>query len=303
MVSALWAMTGTYRAAAQQDPIFSQYMFTTQAINPAYAGIWEKIGFNTLVRKQWAGIQRSPFTQLFSFHMPVFNENIGIGLNIVADTYGYEERLSIFGDYAYEVLLSPTVYLRLGLKAGFMNYQNPLSRYQLFDEDFDPAFQEDIDIPFMPNFGFGTFLYSDNFYVGFSIPRLVENRFESNRNNYMTLIEVRHFYLNMGYVFPLGENLKFKPALMFRAALGAPAQIDMSANFMLYDRLWLGAMVRTGDALCFLAQWSFSNNIRLGYAMDVTFSDIYRYQNGTYEFTLSYDVDFYGRSYRSSKYF
>ncbi len=299
----LVAATWSFRGMAQQDPIFTQYMFNTQAINPAYAGIWEKIGFNTLVRKQWAGITRSPFTQLFSFHSPIFNENIGIGLNIINDTYGYEERLSIFADYAYEIILEPNLFLRFGLKAGFMNYQNPLSRYRLVDGQFDPAFQEDIEIPFMPNFGVGLFLYNDNFYAGFSIPRLLENEFVSNRNNYITLIEARHVYLNTGYVFSLNDNLKFKPAFMFRAALGAPFQIDLSANFMLHDKLWLGAMVRTGDALCFMAQWVFDNNLRLGYAMDITFSDIYKYQNGTYEFTLSYDVDLYGRHYRASKYF
>lgn len=291
-------------ASGQQDPIFTQYMFNNQAINPAYAGMWEKTGFISLVRKQWMGIDKSPFTQLVSFHSPMRNEYVGIGLNIINDRFAYEERLSVFADYSYELLVTPEKRLRLGMKFGFMNYQNPLLRYKLYPDGlFDPAFQEDIDLKFLPNFGVGVFYYTEDYYISFSVPKLVKNDFVENRNNYSSLAEVRHMYLTGGYVFDLKPTLKFKPTIMMRGVMGVPLQIDLSANFLLNEKLWLGAMVRTGDALCFVAQWIFDNNIRIGYAMDVTFTEIYRQQNGTYEFTLSYSVDFYGRSYVRSKYF
>ena len=303
-ILSLLILTTTISAAGQQDPIFSQYMFNTQAINPAYAGMWEKVGFLSLVRKQWAGIDRTPFTQMISFHTPLKNEYVGMGLNIINDKFGREERFSVFGDYSYEVLINPKLRLRMGLKFGFMNYQNPLTKYQLYpDGQFDPAFQEDIDLKFLPNFGVGAFLYEENFYVSVSLPKLVKNDFQANRNNYGTLSEIRHLYLTGGYVFHLRNNVKFKPTAMLRATLGAPVQADFSANVLLREKLWLGAMFRTGDALCVVAQWIFDNNIRIGYAMDLAFTEIYKYQNGTYEFTLSYDIDFYGRSYVRSKYF
>jgi type IX secretion system PorP/SprF family membrane protein len=296
--------TATLTVSGQQDPIFTQYMFNTQAVNPAYAGMWEKTGFISLVRKQWAGIDKSPFTQMVSFHSPMRNEYVGVGLNVINDRFAYEERLSVFADYAYELLLTPQRRLRLGMKFGFMNYQNPLTRYQLYpDGIFDPAFQEDIDLKFLPNFGVGAFYYSEDFYLSFSIPKLVKNDFVENRNNYSTLAEVRHAYFSTGYVFHLKPTLKFKPTMMMRAVMGAPVQIDFSANFLINEKLWLGTMVRTGDALCFVAQWIFDNNIRIGYAMDITFTEIYRQQNGTYEITMSYSVDFYGRSYVRAKYF
>lgn len=300
----LTVLTGSLLARGQQDPIFTQYMFNNQAVNPAYAGMWEKTGFISLVRKQWLGIDKSPFTQMVSFHSPLNNEYVGIGLNIINDRFAYEERLSVFADYAYELLITPENRLRLGMKFGFMNYQNPLTRYKLYPDGlFDPAFQEDIDLKFLPNFGVGAFYYGENFYLSFSIPKLVKNDFSANRMNYSTMAEVRHVYLSGGYVFDLNPFLKFKPTMMMRAVMNAPVQIDLSANFLINEKLWLGAMVRTGDALCFVAQWIFDNNIRIGYAMDVTFTEIYRQQNGTYEFTLSYSVDFYGRSYVRSKYF
>jgi type IX secretion system PorP/SprF family membrane protein len=281
-------------------------MFNGQVINPAYAGMWEKIGFTALVRKQWAGINRSPLTESFSFHTPLNNEAVGMGLNVVNDKFALENRLSILADYAYEVYLSPRTRLRLGLKFGFVNYKNPLTEYELYpDNKYDRAFDEDVDLKFLPNFGFGAFMYQDHFYVGLSIPKLVENDLKENFHNYSTSAEVRTVYLNGGYVFPLDPMnfLVFKPTALLRATWGTPLQVDLAANFFLVERLWLGVMWRTGDAVCFTANWMASNRIRVGFAMDVTYTDIYPYQNGTFEFTVGYSVDFFGRSYLRARYF
>lgn len=290
----------------QLDPILTQYMFGTQVINPAYAGMWEKVGFSSLIRKQWAGIDRTPLTEVISFHSPLKNEYVGVGLNVMNDHFARENRLSIFGDYAYEISLTPKTRLRFGLKFGFMNYKNPLSEYELYpDGEYDEAFAEDVDLKFLPNFGVGAFLYEENYYVSLSVPKFIENSFKANVNNYSTQAEVRTMYLGGGYVFRLTSlnNLIFKPTAMMKATWGAPLQLDVAANIMLRERLWLGVMYRSGDAVCFTSQWFLNNNLRLGFAMDITYTEIYPYQYGTYEITLGYDIDFYGRSYVRAKYF
>lgn len=299
-------MIVSLQGAAQQDPIFTQYMFNGQLHNPAYAGMWEKIGFSALVREQWAGINRAPLSEAISFHSPLRNEAVGVGLNVVNDTYGREQRLSVLADYAYEVYLTPQRRLRFGLKFGFVNYKNPLTDYELYpDYKYDVAFAEDVDMKFMPNFGFGAFLYEDNYYIGFSIPKLVENEFRDNFHNYSTKAEVRTFYLNGGYVFHLDpfDRVIFKPTAMVRATLGLPLEYDLAANFLLYEKLWLGLMSRSGNALCATSQWMLSNSLRVGFAMDITYNEIFPYQMGTYEFTIGYDIDFFGRSYVRAKYF
>jgi len=289
--------------SGQQDPIFTQYMFNTQAVNPAYAGIWKNQGFFALVRKQWTGVQTGPLTEMVSLFSSLKNDNVGVGFNVIKDRFSKEERLSFFGDYSYEILLRYDIHFRMGLKFGFMKFQNALTEYQLIDNQPDPAFQEDIDLKFLPNVGVGGFLYTDHYYFSFSIPKLIENNFLPNRSNYSSLAEVRHFYCSSGYVFNLGYLLKFKPTVMFRVTLGAPVNMDIGTNFLLYDRLWLGAMYRSSDAVCFIAQWMINNNMKIGYAMDVTMSDLYRHQSGTYEFTFSYDLDLKGRRYNRPKYF
>ena len=296
----------TLQATAQQDPIFTQYMFNGQIYNPAYAGMWEKIGFTALVREQWAGINRAPLTEAISFHTPLNNESVGLGFNIMNDTYGREQRLSVLADYSYEIYLTPQRRLRFGIKFGFVNYKNPLTKYELYpDNEYDRAFAEDINLSFLPNFGVGAFLYQDNYYIGFSIPKLVENDFKDNYHNYSTKAEIRTLYLNGGYIFQFytGNKIVLKPTSMIRASWGVPIQWDLAINVLLKEKLWLGVMNRSGNAVCATAQWMFNNNMRLGFAMDITYNDIFPYQNGTYEFTIGYDVDFFGRSYIRAKYF
>jgi len=88
-----------------------------------------------------------------------------------------------------------------------------------------------------------------------------------------------------------------------RASIGQPLQVDLAANFMLRDKLWLGVMWRSGNAICAMTEWVMSNNLRIGFAMDITYNEIFPYQYGTYEFTIGYDIDFFGRSYMRAKYF
>lgn len=294
------------RSFGQSEPIYSQYMFNMQPINAAYAGMWEKIGFSSLVRKQWAGINRSPLTQVISFHTPLKNKKVGLGLNITSDRYGLENKLSIFGDYAYEINLTPQTRLRMGLKFGVVNYKNPLTQYQLYpDGKYDYAFAEDVDLKFLPNFGLGAFLYDENYYITLSIPKLIKQNYTANINNYDLDAQIQTVYLGAGYIFRFItlNYLVFKPTIMLTANRGLPLQYDIAGNFLLAEKVWLGLMYRSGNALSFISQWIFDNNLRLGFAVDLTYNEIFPYQYGTYEVTLGFDMDFFGRSYIREKYF
>jgi type IX secretion system PorP/SprF family membrane protein len=277
-----------------------------QPVNAAYAGMWEKIGFSSLVRKQWTGINRSPLTQVISFHTPLKNKKVGLGLNVTNDRYGLENKLSVFGDYAYEIYLTPQTRLRMGLKFGFVNYENPLTQYQLYpDGEYDYAFAQDVDLKFLPNFGLGAFLYDEYYYISLSIPKLIKQNYTANINNYDLEAQIQTLYLGAGYIFRFVtlNYLVFKPTIMITANRGLPLQYDVAGNFLLAEKVWLGLMVRSGNALSFISQWIFDNNLRLGFAVDLTYNEIFPYQYGTYEVTLGFDLDFFGRSYIREKYF
>ena len=306
LTNVIFLILVTLHCAAQQIPILTQDRDNGQVINPAYAGIWEKAGFTALVREQWAGINRAPLTESISLHSPLKNERVGIGLNVANETYGREIRLTILADYAYEVNLTPYRRLRFGVKFGFTNYNNPLTKYQLYpDGEYDPVFAQDVDLNFLPNFGIGAFLYEDNYYVGLAIPKLVKNTFTYNYQNYSTQGELQTIYLNGGYIFFLDpmSRVIFKPTALMRYTWKEPVRFDIAANFLIYEKLWLGLMWRTGNAFCITSQWLINKNLRVGFAMDISYTDIFPYQGGTYEFILGWDMDFFGRSYVRSKYF
>ena len=79
---------------AQQEPTYTQYMFNTQTINPAYTGTWETMGFMVLAREQWVGFENAPSTQTFTYQTLTRNKKVGLGFNIINDKFGLEKRFS-----------------------------------------------------------------------------------------------------------------------------------------------------------------------------------------------------------------
>jgi len=274
---------------AQQDPMFTQYNFNTQTINPAYAGTWESMGFLVLGRYQWVGMSGGPTTYTFSMQSPTRNQNVAWGLNVVNDNIGREKHLSLMGDYSYRLRVSDQSFLRLGLKAGITNYSNPLNEYKQYPEDQVDTY-DNIDARYIPNFGVGAFLYSDRYYLGLSVPKILQTTFNNKYSNYSSYAEMRHFFLIGGYVFNLSHDLKFKPTFLTKVAAGAPVELDLTANFLIMDKIWFGAMYRTGDSYGFLTQWIFDKKLRIGYAVDFTTTKLRGYTNGTHELMVSYEI-------------
>jgi len=291
-------------SVGQQDPMYTQYMFNSQTVNPAYAGTWESLGFLALARQQWVGFDGAPSTYTFSMQSILKNPRVAIGLNVVSDRLGLEKRLGVFADYSFKVRVSEEANLRLGLKAGFTNYSNNLSAYNLYSGSrADPVFQGDYDVKFMPNFGIGAFLYRTDYFLGFAIPKIIQNKFINSYTNYTVTAEMRHFFFNAGIVLRISEDLKFKPTFLAKATLGAPVEFDFTANFLLREKLWLGAMYRTGDSFGFIAQWIFDQKLRIGYAVDFTITNLQRYHSGTHEIMVSYELRLVREKFVSPRYY
>ncbi|MCE4565904.1 type IX secretion system membrane protein PorP/SprF [Maribellus sp. CM-23] len=295
----------TFTSNAQQDPMYTQYMFNTQTINPAYAGTWESVGFMALARNQWTGWNGAPETFTFSLQAPLRNERVALGLNVIGDKVGMVKRFDISADYSYLVPISERTNLRLGLKGGFVNYTNNLQDYSIIDPN-DPNFIGRIS-SVKPNFGVGAFLYSKRAYLGFSVPRVLNVKLDSDMQSAAVQAEIRHYFLIAGAVFDLGEDVKFKPTMLTKASFtsetGTPLQMDFSGNFLIKEKLWLGAMYRTGSSYGFIAQWIFDKKLRVGYAIDFATNNIKHHNNGTHEIMVSYELKFRKEEVVSPRYF
>lgn len=58
---------------AQQDAQYTQYMFNTMSVNPAYAGSRGQLSIAALYRSQWVGLDGAPKTQTLNLHSPIRN--------------------------------------------------------------------------------------------------------------------------------------------------------------------------------------------------------------------------------------
>ena len=281
-----------FGAQAQQDAMYTHYMFNTLSVNPAYAGSRDALTITGLHRTQWAGFEGAPNTQTITAHTPIIRDNFGVGLSLVKDKIGPTSALSINLDLAYHMQINEQGHqLALGLKAGGNIVQNDLASLSL-DAAGDNAFASSTTSEFLPNFGFGAYYYTDRWYVGASTPQLVQNTFKYS--NMSTAAEPsaqqRHYFLIGGAVFGLTETIKLKPTTLLKLTEGAPTQLDLTGSLLFDDKFWLGAMWRSGDALGALVGYQFTPQLAAGYSFDFSYTNTtFRYNGGSHEIMLRYD--------------
>lgn len=275
---------------AQQLPQFTQYMYNTIAINPAYAGSRETLSLVGLHRNQWAGFPGAPTTQTLSIHSPLRNEKIGLGFSFINDELGFENYVYMYGDFSYTIKLNEISKLAFGLKAGFTSFNLDNRIYTSNNNEMDQLIQN-IEGRWTPNIGAGVMWLWERGYLGLSAPRLINNNLSTD-NGYKALERVSYYFTG-GYVFNIGYTTKFKPSYMIKATNGAPLSIDVSANFLFYEKLWLGAAYRFNDtsgALGFMTDFQILRDWRIGYTFELPTSEIRPYSHGTHEFIIMFEV-------------
>jgi len=283
---------------AQQDAQYTQYMYNTLSVNPAYAGSRGVFSFLGLYRSQWVGLEGAPRTFTVSAHSPV-GEKVGIGLNVTRDDIFITDETYVDLAFSYTINLSERDWLAFGLKGGahLLNINfNELSPFQ--GGDGQATEQPNIDNKFSPQFGLGAYYYTEKFYLGLSAPNVLETQHfdesSANGENFnlssATAKEKINFYAITGYTFDLNEDLKFKPAVLFKLVEGAPLQADLSANFLIQEKLTLGAAYRWSAALSAMAGFQISDQLMIGLAYDRETTDLQQFNDGSYEVFLRYEL-------------
>ena len=270
----LFSIILSYVAYAQQDAMYTHYMFNTLVVNPAYAGSKDVLSITILHRSQWVGFAGSPITQTLTVHTPVLTKNIGLGMSVINDKIGPTNTSSLYFDFSYRIRFKDNSNLAFGMKGG-MNFRSHNFTDLVIVNNNDPALMNDVRSQFLPNFGFGMYYFSDKFYAGVSIPKLLENNFKTNSTIGTTNLasEDRHYYLIAGTVFNINKGIIFKPTTFIKITNGAPIESDITATFIFNKRFYLGAMFRTGDALGLLAGITISDKFLLGYSFDWSYTN------------------------------
>lgn len=277
---------------AQQDAMFTHYMFNTLAVNPAYAGSRDAFTITGLHRSQWVGFDGAPLTQTLTMHTPIPLKNAGVGLSFVNDKIGPTRTTSFYADFSYKIKLGNKASLAFGLKGGVNLLKGDLTSLSLTDPN-DPSFASNEQSDILPNFGFGLYYFTDKYYIGASIPKLLENDFKNNSVAGSTNLggEEKHYFFIGGAVFNLSDNFKLKPTTYVKITNAAPIEADLTTSLIYHDKIWLGAMFRTGDAMGMLIGINITDVLAVGYSFDWSYNNsTFQYNQGSHEIMLRYDL-------------
>ncbi|MEM0543068.1 type IX secretion system membrane protein PorP/SprF [Flavobacterium sp. j3] len=287
---------------AQQDPHYTQYMYNMSVINPAYAGSKEGISAGVLYRKQWVEIEDAPTTGTFFIHSPV-GKNVGLGLSVISDKIGPVEENNFYGDFSYTLNLGGEHRLAFGLKAGLTMHKIDFnSIFPTLPDIGDDVFGQGNPNETFLNLGTGLFYYTNKYYFAFSVPNMIKSNYlDFDGRQYGT--EDLHYFFTGGYVFDINPNLKFKPFAMVKSSFNAPLSLDVSTNFMIYDKLELGATYRLEDSFGAMVNFAVTPNLRIGYAYDHIMSDLNVVTPSSHEIMILYDFNLSKKVSQSPRYF
>lgn len=286
---------------AQQNPEYTQYMYNTMMVNPGYTGSVGVLEANLLLRKQWVNIEGSPKTGTLGVHFPLANRNIGLGFNIISDDLGPSSEQTLASNLSYAIDLNESAKLAFGMKAGVRMLNIDWSKGRFYDSD-DVLLNTNVNNKFMGVLGAGAYLYSDKWYAGLSVPNFLRNDYYDDIQE-SVISDQLHYYFIGGYVFDLSGSVKFKPSVLVKAVKGSPLSTDVSANFLLKEKLTLGASYRWDDSVSALAGFQISEGFFLGYSFDYTVTELNKYNDGTHEIILRYQLPRKTSTIKSPRFF
>ncbi|MEO9511172.1 MAG: type IX secretion system membrane protein PorP/SprF [Flavobacteriaceae bacterium] len=275
---------------SQQDAQYTQYMYNTVSVNPAYAGSRGHLSISALYRNQWLGLDGAPETQTLNLHTPLGYRGIGLGVSIVNDKIGPTSETYFDVDISYTIQTSLDAKLSFGLKASAHMLDIRFSELDEFEIDPQLQAQGDIQNQFSPNIGAGVYYHTERFYAGLSVPRLLETT-HFDESSISTATEQINWYAITGYVWDLNPFLKFKPTLLAKMVQGAPLQADISANFMLNEKFVGGIAYRWDAAFSGLIGFRISDEVFIGMAYDREITDLgaTTFNDGSFEVIFRYD--------------
>jgi len=268
---------------AQQYPVFTQYYFNELVINPAYAGSHVQLSLTSMYRNQWINFPGAPRTFNISGHSSFMKKKIGVGLLVDHDEIGSYKNNHIFGMFSYKIN-SEKATLSMGVQAGVNLLGANFSSLDPQDLD-DPSFKNSVNA-LKPNFGAGLYYNRKNFFVGLSVPFILNNVLASTTQSLIK--EARYYFLRAGAVFPLAANVKINPSFLLRNQEGQPVSLDLNNAFIFYDVFSVGVSYRTSDSFITFIDLKLTEQFHFAYSYDWTKSTINNFSNGTHEFMLNY---------------
>ncbi|MBP1840488.1 PorP/SprF family type IX secretion system membrane protein [Formosa algae] len=284
---------------AQQESEYTQYMYNTISVNPAYAGSRESLSMLGIYRNQWVGLDGAPETLNFSAHSSIGVKGVGMGLGVTSDKIGPSTESLVALDFSYTINLGYDLKLALGVKGGISLWDLNPNKLNIYNPDDVSLTKENYSSPII---GTGLYLYTEKWYVGLSSPNFLETKHYDDIQA-STFTEKAHLYLIGGYVFDVNPSFKLKPAFLVKSVVGAPLAVDLSLNTLINNGLTLGLSYRLDAAVSAMAGFQVSKSIMIGYAYDYDTTELGNYNNGSHEILLRFELGTRRRSVVNPRFF
>ena len=274
---------------AQQDVLFTQYMFNKLLLNPAYAGSREVFTIDILDRYQWVGIDGAPKVITLSAHGITKNNKVGLGGYVYRDQVGPSINQGLMGTYSYRIR-TQNGWFSFGIQAGVKHY----------NFDWNIIHTEDPDYLFLPqdvqettiDANLGIYYQTKRFYAGLSSKHLLANEFGIGEFDGKTTFSrlARHYYGMVGVAIPIDDKIVFRPSFLTKVAPNSPVQMDFNASFIFANAFWIGVSYRTQKSVALLTEFRISDFMRIGYSFDLYMNELQLHNKGSHEFRLGFDI-------------
>ncbi len=275
----------------QLNPMTNQYLLNPMSINPAYAGESGALNISTFYGRQWVGVDGAPTTLAFSADAPFADRKLGLGLMIVSDKIGVTKENQLATSYSYKIELNENI-LSFGLGANAIMTNTAFSDLVVLDPG-DEIYLTDSKIYMVANFSFGMYFSNKNYFAGFSIPKLLNYKFDYAKNKYVidNSISNYSYLVNTGYIYDISEKFKIFPSVLLRlstAPTNAKFQYDINTHFCYLDKFWLGGSYRNNRSFATMFQVQPNDQLRIAYTYNIELSQLGKYSKGSHEVMLRY---------------
>jgi len=274
------------KSFGQREPLYTQYMYNIGSFNPAYSATVENFEIAGAYRDQFIGFPGAPRTIRFGLNIPLANEKNGLGFNVVNDELGPSSQTFFDIAYAFQINLSELTKLSFGIDAGGSILNIDFNEGS-FENPNEPLLGTAAINSFFPTVGAGLFLYSEEWYLGVSVPNFLTS--DIFNEEVATVVEDQlQFNFIGGYVFDFSDSLKFKPAFLVNYVDGLPLNLNVSANFLFGNVFTAGASYRFDNAVSGLAGFQIAPSTFIGYSYDYNTNALSDFNNGSHEVILKF---------------
>lgn len=258
--------------------------------NPAFTGYGEGLNIMFISHNQWVDFKGSPQLNLFTLDKSFMDKKIGLGLGLISDKKGINNRVGGNLSYSYKVNINDDAHLTFGVSFGILDQTLDYSKVQV-ENVADPTVFTNSQHKITYDANAGALFVWKGFEFSAAVPQLPGNKISySNSTNvraYYT--QARHYMGSLKYRFFVSEDkgISISPQGLIRFVANAPLQYDGNINFDWHNKFWVGATYKSDYAIAANAGFCIHKQFYIGYSYDIIVGSIGKYSGLSHEIMVN----------------